>query len=48
MKLLTNPAAAGYVQNPISVYYCYGEGGEGVKRCIAEVRVPYPPPVRCP
>ena len=27
--LLTMPPAAGYSQNPISVYYCYAEGGAG-------------------
>ena len=45
--LLTNPWAAGYAQNPISVYYCYADGGGGpphggreggsVKAAIAEV-----------
>lgn len=25
VRLLTDPAVAGYVQNPISVYYCYDE-----------------------
>lgn len=34
VRLLTNPGAAGYVQNPISMYYCYaastdGRGAEG-------------------
>ncbi|PNH03649.1 hypothetical protein TSOC_010276 [Tetrabaena socialis] len=41
VRLLTDPMAAGYVQNPISVYYCYarsGDGGAGrLQRCIAEV-----------
>ncbi|KAG2502138.1 hypothetical protein HYH03_000626 [Edaphochlamys debaryana] len=27
VKLLTDPMTAGYVQNPISIYYCYGGGG---------------------
>jgi hypothetical protein len=27
--LLTTPEAAGYTQNPISVYYCYGGSGGG-------------------
>lgn len=45
--LLTHPPAAGYVQNPISVYYCYSrvrvvdgnEHGEQVvlSKCLAEV-----------
>ncbi len=26
VKLLTDPISAGYVQNPISVYYCYSRG----------------------
>ena len=29
MRLLTNPVAAGYVQNPISVYYCYAASTDG-------------------
>ena len=29
MRLLTTPQAAGYTQNPISVYYCYDRGGGG-------------------
>lgn len=36
VKLLTNPTSAGYIQNPISVYYCYDTGGWLVK-CVAEV-----------
>ncbi len=44
--LLTNPVAAGYTINPISVYYCYNQeeraGAAGVvhhlSKCIAEVR----------
>jgi hypothetical protein len=35
--LLTHPPAAGYTQNPISVYYCYGARGGRLERCIAEV-----------
>lgn len=36
--LLTNPISAGYVQNPISVYYCYDAGtGGALQACIAEV-----------
>jgi len=35
--LLTNPTAAGYTQNPISVYYCYSSKGGSLQRCIAEV-----------
>ena len=31
-----HPMAAGYVQNPISIYYCYSAGGE-LTMCIAEV-----------
>lgn len=37
VRLLTHPPAAGYVQNPISVYYCYEESGKEVERCLAEV-----------
>lgn len=37
VRLLTGPETAGYVQNPISVYYCYDDSG-ALKRCIAEVR----------
>eukprot|EP00884_Botryococcus_braunii_P021238 jgi/Botrbrau1/7799/Bobra.0159s0227.1 len=33
---LTHPWAAGYVQNPISVYYCYAADGS-LPWCIAEV-----------
>ncbi|KAG1669598.1 hypothetical protein FOA52_006371 [Chlamydomonas sp. UWO 241] len=36
VRLLTSPTTAGYTQNPISVYYCYGEGGV-LERAIAEV-----------
>ena len=36
VRLLTDPAVAGYVQNPISVYYCYDESG-ALETCIAEV-----------
>ena len=43
--LLTTPVSAGYVQNPISVYYCYnrpagGDAGQAQRlhRGIAEVR----------
>jgi DUF1365 family protein len=43
VSVLTHPPAAGYVQNPISVYYCYEaptDGSQGfgdLKMCIAEV-----------
>ncbi|GIM09445.1 hypothetical protein Vretimale_13297 [Volvox reticuliferus] len=46
VKLLTDPMSAGYVQNPISVYYCYSSsaitngdksGAPRLERCIAEV-----------
>ena len=37
VRLLTHPPAAGYSQNPISVYYCYAPGGQALERCIAEV-----------
>jgi DUF1365 family protein len=37
VRLLTHPAAAGYLQNPISVYYCYCTDGSAVEKCIAEV-----------
>lgn len=36
VKLLTDPVAAGYAQNPISVYYCYSNDRK-LQRCIAEV-----------
>jgi DUF1365 family protein len=36
VHLLTNPISAGYVQNPISVYYCYSNAGQ-LQQCIAEV-----------
>lgn len=38
VKLLTNPETAGYLQNPISVYYCYDGAGGELSKCIAEVR----------
>ena len=37
MRLLTNPKTVGYVQNPISVYYCY-QPDRTLQKCIAEVR----------
>ena len=44
MHLLTNPAAAGYTINPISVYYCSRGGANNaacpqqkVAKCIVEV-----------
>ena len=36
VQLLTHPIAAGYIQNPISVYYCYSAAGK-LSTCIAEV-----------
>jgi hypothetical protein len=45
--LLTTPSSAGYIQNPISVYYCYSRSSAGggatangglLQRAIAEVR----------
>jgi DUF1365 family protein len=36
VHVLTNPISAGYVQNPISVYYCYSTAGK-LQQCIAEV-----------
>jgi DUF1365 family protein len=36
VKLLTNPPALGYIQNPISVYYCFAADGT-LEMCIAEV-----------
>ena len=36
VQLLTHPMAAGYIQNPISVYYCYSASGT-LSTCIAEV-----------
>ena len=38
VKLLTSPASCGYVQNPISVYYCYSPY-QTLEKCIAEVGV---------
>jgi len=35
--LLSNPVVGGYVQNPISVYYCFDAAGK-LAKCIAEVR----------
>ena len=43
--LLTIPPSVGYVQNPLSVYYCYDVEAEAqasastqlLKKCIAEV-----------
>jgi len=38
VKILTNPISAGYVQNPISVYYCYcSDEAQTLDKCIAEV-----------
>lgn len=39
MWLLTNPEVAGYVINPISVYYCHAAASKGgaLDKCIAEV-----------
>lgn len=34
--LLTTPSATGYIQNPISVYYCHSKEGT-LQQCIAEV-----------
>lgn len=34
--MLTNPAAAGYIQNPISVYYCHDAEGQ-LETCLAVV-----------
>jgi hypothetical protein len=36
VDVLTNPKSSGYIQNPISVYYCYSKAGQLVKG-IAEV-----------
>lgn len=36
MLLLTTPSATGYIQNPISVYYCFDKAG-ALQQCIAEV-----------
>ena len=36
MKLLTNTRVAGYLQNPISVYYCF-DSSSSLATCIAEV-----------
>lgn len=43
--LLTMPPAAGYSQNPISVYYCYGEQAAGGEKSDETCRMP---PVRNP
>jgi DUF1365 family protein len=47
--LLTLPAAAGYVQNPISVYYCYDKEQErrGGGEALAAEGKPAPPLRRC-
>lgn len=48
VRLLTHPPAAGYIQNPISVYYCFAGGpnaapktgpktAETLEKCIIEV-----------
>ncbi|KAG2438648.1 hypothetical protein HXX76_005195 [Chlamydomonas incerta] len=42
VKLLTDPISAGYIQNPISVYYCYsgsssGAGGDAAGKDAAPV-----------
>lgn len=45
VRVLTHPPSVGYIQNPISVYYCYDKGpashadtvGGGLSMCIAEV-----------
>lgn len=37
MLVLTNPKAAGYIQNPISVYYCHDRATGALARGIAEV-----------
>ncbi|KAK9813210.1 hypothetical protein WJX72_010648 [[Myrmecia] bisecta] len=36
VEILTDPISAGYVLNPISVYYCYSDAGQ-LETCIAEV-----------
>lgn len=35
--LLTIPSCCGYTQNPISVYYAYGEDGTTLEHCVSEV-----------
>lgn len=40
VKLLSTPVSCGYVQNPISVYYCYSEAGS-LEKCIAEVKLTF-------
>ena len=37
VDLLTHPVSFGYLQNPISVYYCRSKEDGAVIRCIAEV-----------
>lgn len=36
VKLLTNPVCCSYIQNPISVYYCFS-ASDRLEKCIAEV-----------
>ncbi len=37
IRLLTHPRYFGYVFNPLSLYYCYAEGGEAIEAIVAEV-----------
>lgn len=37
IRLLTNLRWWGYIQNPISLYYCFEEAGESVTAVVAEV-----------
>lgn len=37
IRLLTHPRTFGYVFNPVSLYFCYGDGGEQLECVVAEV-----------
>lgn len=37
IRLLTHPSYLGYVMNPLSVYYCFGDDGESMEALVLEV-----------
>lgn len=37
VRLLTQVRAFGYVFNPVSFYYCFSKGGDGVQAVVAEI-----------
>ncbi len=37
IRLLTHPRYYGYVQNPVSFYYCFAADGSGVETIVAEI-----------